>query len=298
MKMDQLVGMAMAHRNAPFAMETLRSYESTVRKLAGFWGEEKTLEEITASDVHAWCDWLATEPIRVVTANFYRRTARSLFNHIGRTDLARAIRTRPEEPKESKAITDEDLACILARANVRDAAIILLLAESGCRRGTIPRLRQDRMKIWQAEDGEFRFVAETVEKGKNGGEPRFIFAGHKAAMAILLWLEVRPFDSDFVFNSVQTGEQINPNAITLMFRRLKMRAGIPKDHNVFAHAHRHRFAQKALDQHDAKIVSQWMGHKSVTTTLDIYGHRSVESLAEAFFGDKDVRLPDKEARKK
>lgn len=292
---EELIRQVVSADAAPVSEETLRAYQSTARKLASRL-RGKTLNEITETDIRAWCNWLVTEPIAVTTANFYRRTARAMFNRINRSDLAAALINRPEPPRENRAISDDDISRILAHANLRDAAIILLLAESGCRRGSIPRLLVDRLKIWQAQNGRFRLVAETIEKGRAGGEPRFIFAGHRTALAIQLWLDIRPHKSEYVFNSITTGEALEPNAITLMFRRLKMRAGIPKDHNVFAHAHRHRFAQKALDEHDAKVVSQWMGHKSVTTTLDIYGHRSVEGLAAAYFGDDDLQLPPKNGR--
>lgn len=293
---DKLANIAATHIAASLSKDTQRAYASTIRKLTAFFGKDKLLSDVTPNDARAWCEWLHKQPIKATTGNFYRRTARSLFRQAERPDLASALVNRGELPRTDRAITDHDLALIVAHANTRDTAIVLLLAESGCRRGTIPRLRVDRMVIWEPVPGDLRFAAETLEKGTGGGEPRFVYARRKTSLAVMLWLETRPFDSEYLFNSMTTGEQLEPNSVSLMFKRLKMKAGIPKDHNVFAHAHRHRFAQKALDEHDAKIVSQLMGHKSVTTTLDIYGHRSAESLAKAFFGDDNIKLPTKDHR--
>ncbi len=282
---------ATAAASNPVSPATLRQYRAAARKLAAFTGDVPT-SQLTATAVAEFCAMLVDQDIRTTAANHYRRTLKAMFNRIQRPDLAKALTLRNEPQRRDKAMSDEDLQKCLSYAHLRDAAIISLLAESGCRRSTVATLRQEDMIIWQSTNGEFRFAAETTEKGQKGGEPRIIFAGERTALAVTLWLKIRPYPSAYVFNSLTDGQPLEPQAVTRMMHKLKQVAGIPRAHNVFAHALRHRFAQKMLNDHDVKIVSQWMGHKSASTTLDIYGTRSIEDLATAFFGDSDNRLPE------
>ena len=79
---------------------------------------------------------------------------------------------------------------MLRLARPRDAAILLLLRDSGRRRATIPQLRVDNCRIWQGADGDFRFAGRTVEKGN---VPQLVFAGHQATIHIIAWMEMRPY---------------------------------------------------------------------------------------------------------
>jgi len=276
----------------PVAKDTLRFFSAVSRKLVLFFGDI-SLDEIEPAHLYDWQSWLyGQNNIKVVTANSYSRTLRTMLNRVGRHDLAVALHFRPEPPPPAKTVTEEDYAAMLAVASVRDAAILLLLAESGCRRGAIPRLLLSDLKLWSGEDGRYRVACRTIQKGKYEGKEIVVFAGHKTGLAISLWLEVRPFDtSDHLFFSLKDGQPLEPNSITQILHRLKIRAGIPKDHQTNPHAFRHRFVQKKLAEgYDLKVISQWLGHSSVQTTADIYGRRTQEDLAHLFFREKPPPL--------
>jgi integrase/recombinase XerD len=70
-----------------------------------------------------------------------------------------------------------------------------------------------------------------------------------------------------------------------MFRELAIAAGIPQGERINPHSLRHRFAQRMLARHDAKVVSQLMGHAEVSTTLDIYAQRDEGELMRLFYND-------------
>ena len=76
-------------------------------------------------------------------------------------------------------------------------------------------------------------------------------------------------EDDFVFIRPD-GKPINPNAITLAFRRITRKAGLE---HIRVHDLRHTHATLMLKAGaHPKIVSERLGHASVSITLDTYSH--------------------------
>ena len=74
---------------------------------------------------------------------------------------------------------------------------------------------------------------------------------------------------DFVFIR-QDGNPINPNAITLAFRRIIKKAGLRR---IRIHDLRHTHATLMLKAGiHPKVVSERLGHANIGITLDIYSH--------------------------
>jgi integrase len=78
--------------------------------------------------------------------------------------------------------------------------------------------------------------------------------------------------------------QLTANAVSSLFRNIRVKANLPARMNVNAHALRHRFAQTMLDDFDARTVSQWMGIE-VKTLMEIYAYRSEDELMRKRFGE-------------
>ncbi len=69
----------------------------------------------------------------------------------------------------------------------------------------------------------------------------------------------------------ETGEPITPNHADAAYRRLRRMAGIPD--TVRLHDLRHTHASFLIQAgENAKVIQERLGHKPVSTTLDIYGH--------------------------
>ncbi len=87
---------------------------------------------------------------------------------------------------------------------------------------------------------------------------------------------------DFVFIRPD-GSPINPNAVTLAFRRIIKKAGL-KDIRI--HDLRHTHATLMLKAGvNPKVVSERLGHANISITLDIYSHvlpGMQEAAAEKF----------------
>lgn len=93
-----------------------------------------------------------------------------------------------------------------------------------------------------------------------------------------LMLGVSATASDRVFTN-EVGEPIRPNSIGQAFRRLVDAAGVPV---IRLHDLRHTHATHLLMAGvNVKVVSERLGHSSVSFTLDTYGHVMPGQQAEA-----------------
>jgi len=97
---------------------------------------------------------------------------------------------------------------------------------------------------------------------------------------------------DFVFIRPD-GSPINPNAVTLAFRRIIKRAGL-KDVRIHDLRHTHASLMLKAGIHP-KVVSERLGHANIGITLDLYSHvlpGLQEAAAEKF--DRIFEVGDKE----
>jgi integrase len=81
----------------------------------------------------------------------------------------------------------------------------------------------------------------------------------------------------------ETGDFVNPNAVSNMFTRFIEQAGLPK---IRFHDLRHTHATLLLEmKKNPKIVAERLGHSTVATTLDVYshvGHAVKKEVSEQF----------------
>lgn len=278
------IARAAAHENGVMriAQSTYRDkYRPTMRRLLEFFGDVD-LATLSPADADRWQKHQEERGVSISTANMYKSTARAIFRRLDRPDLANVIVLRDPGPPRSKAMSDAHFEKILRYANLRNAAILLLLKHSGRRRATICRLQVADTKIWQAPDGDFRLASESLEKGDRRV---LVFAKHRAALAVMLWMESRPDpQAPHVFTHLDSGQPLQPNAITWVFRRLQKAAQIPRDVQISPHTLRHKFAQDKLEKFDARIVADWMGI-TVETLLEVYATRDKDTLQRLFFDD-------------
>lgn len=256
-----------------------KKYEPTTRRLVEYLGDVY-VDRLQASDINRWQRHQEERDITTNTANMYKTTAMAMFRRIGRADLAEVIKLRDPGPPASKAMSDEHFEAILRHANLRNAAILLLLRHSGRRRATICRLKMADTKVWQSPDGDFRLASKSIEKGDRRV---LVFARHRAALATALWMQSRPVpESPYVFTHLTSGDPLAPTSVTHIFWELKQAAKIPNEVQISPHALRHRFAQDKLEDFDARVVADWMGI-TVKTLLAVYATRSEDELERLFF---------------
>lgn len=165
-------------------------------------------------------------------------------------------------------------ACGGGMAGFRDRAMLLFLADTGCRAGGLLSLRLSDLDLAACS-------ALVVEKF---GKVRTLYFSQVTAGAIAFWLGVRPGGrSDFVFcslsNGIRLGAALSLGGLHRALRRLKKRARVSG--RVNPHAWRHAFGLGYLDRGgDPASLRRLMGHSDMSTTLTYYAVHSERELAE------------------
>lgn len=185
-------------------------------------------------------------------------------------DPMKRIRLPRLDNDEPKAASLNDLVRLLnAATESRDRAILLFLADTGCRAGGLLSLKLDDLDLAKCR-------AVVHEKG---GKYRTVFFTNITATAIDLWLARRPISANgIVFCALSSGRRGSPLTLTglhSMIRRLKKRAGVTGRCNP--HSFRHMFG--SLWQGDAKTLSILMGHSDVATTLRYYVRPDMDEIS-------------------
>jgi integrase/recombinase XerC len=258
---------------------TVRFYRDELARLAAFLGDV-AIESVTVDDLR-YVASLMTErtlhggkstrkprrgklPPFSVAANV--RAVRRLSNWLeaeGRITVnsMRRIKTPAAKRREPKGISQDDFMALLATCegdkldDRRDRAIILLLADSGCRVGGLCALRLDDVYL-------DRGLALVVEKGE---EARYVMFLPMTAEALRRWLWVRPQDRGpwlFVGLNQRSTGALTPNGVAQMLRRRAKRAGCKGATNP--HSFRHAFARVyCLSGGDLASLAGILGHSGV-----------------------------------
>ncbi len=160
-----------------------------------------------------------------------------------------------------------------------------ILLCTGLRRGELLALRWRNVDL----DRAVLYITETAYKLSNGEyvikQPKTAKSRRTVSLPPSLVLLLREYradqelfyiqlsrdikEDDFLFIRLD-GNPLNPNAVTLAFRRIIRRAGLG---HVRVHDLRHTHATLMLKAGiHPKIVSERLGHASVSITLDTYSH--------------------------
>lgn len=270
------------------AKRTADSYREKLTHLVTFLGDRQ-IDDVTASDLRRYVADLRTRenryqdhPYRAnvdgalspATVAGMVRAVKRLFNFLHdegevTSNPARNVSvSRPAKGKTPKAITFEDFRCLVDatagddRASIRDRAIVLFLADTGCRLGGLVGLRLTDLDL-------ARRVAIVTEKGD---KTREVYFQDLTRQALARWLAVRPSGASnrvFVRLHMQPGAVMDKEGIDQILRRLKARAGI--EGPVNAHSFRHAFAREYLrDGGDLATLSDILGHSDITVTAMFY----------------------------
>ena len=216
-------------------------YGQCLSSFAGYTGDIP-LEEVTPIVIRSYRAHLVDRKLSTHSIHGHQRAIRRLFSWLSKEGFVERnialdvplVRLPQQAPK---ALTDDDLARLLARLpaeDVRDRAIILLLADTGCRVGGLCSLTLDTLDLANR-------CAMVMEKGQRG---RRIYFTDKTAETLRLYLGVRPTsDTDALFLS-GTGTALTTSGVRLVLARVGQRAGVKG--RVNAHSFRHAFARSFL----------------------------------------------------
>ena len=273
--------LCMATRANGLSERTEENYREKAQYLVHFLGDVE-VESITVDDLRRWVVSLRDSDLSPFTVRSYVRHVKRVFNFLedeGRLEVnpAKGIKlSKATKNKRTRAISDEDILALLEATegdrniDQRDKAIILLLADSGCRAGGVCGLRLEDLDLEQKE-------AFVVEKGEAGS---YIMFTDVTAQAILDWLAVRPGGKgEWLFVSFGSKNALSTNTLRQMLIRRGRKAGVTGPHNP--HAFRHAFAINYLmNGGDLASLADILGHSDVEVTRRYYSRFTRRQLRE------------------
>lgn len=269
---------------------TARWFHSSLNRLGRFVGDLH-IDELTPQLIYEWhVSLLVTAS--AVTANSYLRAVRTVFSRLTQfgylaANPAAGVPYAKEPMRRPKAVSQETYEKLRAAADSsRDLAIIDMLWSTGCRLAGLRSMLLDNIELWE-QSGELRIAVMVTEKF---GASRYVYARSPQSDSLRAWLDDRPkveHSHVFVSLSHQTyGAPLSDDGVQGILWRLRQRAAIPREVPANAHAFRHAFAIRMLDQgHDISAVAAFMGHTDPAFTAKVYVIRREDELRRKYFGD-------------
>ena len=188
--------------------------------------------------------------------------------------------------------TPAELSRFLEHASwTRSAAMMRLLAMTGMRRGELVALEWSDVDLSAAtvrirSSASIVDGAEVIDSPKTrqarrtldiDAETLAVLKAHRAAQLQDLMAIGAPTGQRVFTNEI--GEPLRPNSIGQAFRRLVDSCDVPR---IRLHDLRHTHATHLLAAGvNARVVSERLGHSSVSFTLDTYGHVMPGQQADA-----------------
>lgn len=270
---------------------TQEGYLQTLELLKRWVGEEKDIAKITTADLLDFANDIRTN-YQYAPTTIYRhiKQTKIFFNWLVKMNFLTANPAtnlrNPAPAKEvnrDKSMSDEELEAILRYA-YHDAlkhAVILFLADTGCRAGGVASLTLDRLFLNLKK-------AEVIEKGN---KKRFVYFEDECVSSLRRWLDKRPqvieaarergtllADHGYVF--CHADGPYKPDAISQIIYRLSKEAGL--DRALGSHSLRHRKGHQLADAGVApSVAANVLGHSDVSITLNFYYPHDDQRAEEA-----------------
>ncbi len=240
---------------------TLLYYENTLRSL-----EQSLLRPISKATTDDLRNYLINYEIKhgssKTTIDNIRRIFSSFFSWLEDEDYivkspARRIK-HVRSPKKIKSVfSDEDLELLRqSSSNLRDAAIINILASTGMRVGELVRLKIKDINISERE---------CLVTGK-GNKQRIVYFDARTKIHLEKYLDSREDRKEALFIPLKgSGPKLSINTVEIRLKELGKELNIQRVH---PHKFRRTMATNAIDKGmPIEQVQKLLGHSKIDTTL-------------------------------
>lgn len=258
---------------------TQHSYRYVLKNVMEYVGPSRPVDKIHSTDLVEYMqDVRSRESVKSpATVNKYVKTLKTFFNWCVRVELidhspAKAVRQQNVRSfiRKEKAMYDSELEQLLdyARFHPRLHALVLFFADSACRRRGAAGLR------WS--DIDFKNMTAVVTEKHD--KTRTVIFGEAARYALELWrIKQKGDEGPYVFS--KNGAQMTAESLGQFLRRGCQRAGI---RSLGPHSLRHRKGHQSNDMGiSPSITKEYLGHESVSITLEYYYPKDDERVREA-----------------
>ena len=260
-KKDMLPVFIAAKRVEGCSEKSLRYYESTIRNMLESINKPEC--QITTEDLRSYLDtYQRRGTVSKVTLDNVRRILSSFFAWLEDEDyIVKSPVRRIHNVKTGKTVketyTDESLEMMRDHCdNLRDLAMIDLLASTGIRVGELVKLNRSDV------DFENR---ECIVFGK-GNKERKVYFDARTKIHLQRYLAERSDENDALFVSLLNPfERLQISGVEIRLRKIGRELNFQKVH---PHKFRRTLATMAIDKGmPIEQVQQLLGHQSIDTTL-------------------------------
>lgn len=281
---------------AQYKKKSQETYGYNLKNFSNFTGQDRPLVDITPLHILEYQQYVESRDLAAATRVTYFKMVKIFFNWLAKVDLldkspARALKIQRSTPRveKEKAMTDEELHRVLdwVKWNRRDFALILFLADTGCRAGGAAGLRM----------GDIDFETMRALVTEKGEKTRPVSFESVCCRALLAWIEKRPVKAGvYVFS--ESAKPLQAASISQIVTRACVRAGVrPLGSHSLRHRKGHQFA---YGHTPPTLAAQALGH-STKIFLESYSPTAwseVDRVSRSFaVKDGDVPgLPREEKR--
>ena len=260
-KVDTVVCFINAKRIEGCSEKTFSYYRQTIVSMLS--GIDKEPQEIVTEDLRKYLtEYQTSRKSSKVTIDNIRRILSSYFSWLEDEDyIVKSPVRRIHKVKTAKVIketyTDEALEIMRDNCcNVRDLAMIDLLASSGMRVGEMIALNRDDINFNERE---------CVVFGK-GSKERIVYFDARTKIHLQNYLESRTDTCSALFVSLTApNDRLQIGGVERRLRELGKRLNLPRVH---PHKFRRTLATSAIDKGmPIEQVQQLLGHQKIDTTM-------------------------------
>jgi site-specific recombinase XerD len=241
--------------------KSLKYYDSTIRKMLA--DVNRAVREVSTDDLRGYlADYQKERNSGKVTIDNMRRIISSFFGWLEDEDYilkspVRRIRKIKTEKTIKETFSDESLERLRdACEEIRDLAMIDLLASTGMRVGELVQLNREDINFHERESVVF---------GKGGSE-RVVYFDARTKIHLLNYLDSRSDNNPALFVSLsKPHERLLIGGVETRLREIGKRADMQKVH---PHKFRRTLATRAIDKGmPIEQVQRLLGHVKIDTTM-------------------------------
>lgn len=243
------------------SVKSLRYYDATIRRMLN--GVAKPVREITTDDLRGYlADYQKERGSSKVTIDNMRRIFSSFFGWLEDEDYilkspVRRIHKIKTEKTIKDTFSDEGLELLRdATEEIRDLAMIDLLASTGMRVGELVPLNREDINFQERE---------CVVFGKGSSE-RVVYFDARTKIHLLNYLDGRSDKNPALFVSLaKPHERLMIGGVETRLREIGKQADLQKVH---PHKFRRTLATRAIDKGmPIEQVQRLLGHVKIDTTM-------------------------------
>ncbi|MEU9155447.1 site-specific integrase [Streptomyces sp. NPDC048417] len=200
----------------------------------------------------------------------------------GQPERRRTIKLKTPRTHPTILTASQAQAILDACTRLRDRYLFALLWETGIRIGEALGLRHEDLAVAEGELTVTPRVNDNRARAKSAS-PRTVPVGPEIVRLYADYLhgEYGDLDSDYMFVNLWGGSYGHPLTYASVYDlvlRLRREVGFDFDPHWFRHTRATLLLRQGVP---IEVVSTLLGHSSIATTHDVYGHLSVEDARRA-----------------